>query len=214
MKHILFTLMGFLSISLFMSCETKEEKALTLIDEKMFQTLYDYDSYQPVETVVDSAFSSVYRDTLAVTYALYISALQEHLEKTVDEINKNLDRAKIYVGSYYSQDIYQEYINKAISSKDVAEICIDRMKLYEDSIRIISDSFIPEFIGWEVMHRFRCKSKGGSALLSDFVYLFDKDFNEIVYYEDTEDELTVKIKKIITDALTKESRDDKSLEEL
>lgn len=41
---------------------------------------------------------------------------------------------------------------------------INMVALYQDSIKNINDSFTPEFVGWEAIHKFRCKSKGGDAL--------------------------------------------------
>lgn len=192
-----------LMMPLLICCKSKEEKALALINDEMFQTLYDYDSYQPVQTTVDSAFSSIYRDSLAVKYALRISVLKEYSEKSINEARKYIDQAKIYAGSYYNQDTYQDYRDKAIKATVDAENYIDMMVLWQDSIKNINDSFTPEFVGWEAIHKFRCKSKGGDALLSKYVYVFDKDFNRIIHSENAEGELDIQIKEIITDAINK-----------
>lgn len=198
MKKILLL---FLMFPLFIGCKSKEEKALNLINDNMFKTLYDYDSYQPVETTIDSAFTNIYMDSLAIKYAIRISALRKYSEKTLDEVKTYLERAQIYKGSYYSQDTYQEYIDKAIRAKDQSVEYINRWALYEDSIKTISNNLAPEFIGWRAKHKFRCKSKGGNALLANYLYIFDQDLKQIIYSEDMEDELEIKIKKIIDNSI-------------
>lgn len=48
--------MALTAIFILSGCKSKEEKALEIIKNEMFKTLYDFESYQPIETKVDSAF--------------------------------------------------------------------------------------------------------------------------------------------------------------
>lgn len=45
-----------LSVLAFASCMSKEEKAAQLINTEMSKTLYDFDSYEPIETKVTEAY--------------------------------------------------------------------------------------------------------------------------------------------------------------
>ena len=54
----------FLLISItFFSCQSKEEKAIKLIQNELSKTLYDYESYSPIETIVTEAKQNIYNDT-------------------------------------------------------------------------------------------------------------------------------------------------------
>ena len=66
------TLLSFLALLLclsFTQCKSKEDKANELIKDYMFKNLYDFDSYQPIETKIDSAFHTIYNDSSAIHYA-------------------------------------------------------------------------------------------------------------------------------------------------
>ena len=56
MRKILSFLFVFL---LLCSCQSREEKVAELIKQEMFKTLYDFESYEPIETKIDSAFTSI-----------------------------------------------------------------------------------------------------------------------------------------------------------
>lgn len=54
-------------IPLLVSCKSKEEKIQDLIREQMFQTLYDYKSYEPIETSsITEEIHSLYNDSTIV----------------------------------------------------------------------------------------------------------------------------------------------------
>lgn len=58
----------------FVSCKSHEEKIQDLIREQMFQTLYDYKSYEPIETInIQEEFHTLQNDSgimvLAKEYA-------------------------------------------------------------------------------------------------------------------------------------------------
>ena len=52
-----------------MQIQTEKKKPQNLIKQEMFKTLYDFESYEPIEIKIDSAFTSIYTDTLALMYA-------------------------------------------------------------------------------------------------------------------------------------------------
>ena len=60
MKQIYFVLI--ISPLLFSCTQTKEEKAAEIAKSEMIKILYNVDSYEPIETQVDSAYTSVYTD--------------------------------------------------------------------------------------------------------------------------------------------------------
>ena len=38
---------------MLVGCQSREEKAAELIKQEMFKTLYDFESYEPIETKID-----------------------------------------------------------------------------------------------------------------------------------------------------------------
>lgn len=184
-------------------CASKEKKALKLIDKEMFSTLYDYDSYQPVEIKIDSAFTSIYMDSTIRVHAAKIIAILSLLEESKKNVDEALSTAQIW------QDSYSAYgRQKFLTAKEKASKCIEEMeasiKLWgesKDTITMHAKAFNPEFQGWQATHKFRCKSKGGSSLLSTHIYVFDPKMKQILYSYDTEDEDLTKAHDIIDQAL-------------
>ena len=78
MKKILFLM----AITIMLvGCQSREEKAAELIKQEMFKTLYDFESYEPIETKIDSAFTSIYSDTLALLYANKVKDMFDELDE-------------------------------------------------------------------------------------------------------------------------------------
>lgn len=58
MKKVLqYTILLVLAIVSFSACKSNEQKAAALIKDYMFKNLFDYESYEPIETSIDSAYN-------------------------------------------------------------------------------------------------------------------------------------------------------------
>ena len=68
------------------SCISDEDKAENLIKEKMFKTLFDFESYEPIETIIDSSFTTVYRDSIIQNYAITRQAYSNLIDKEKREL--------------------------------------------------------------------------------------------------------------------------------
>ena len=107
------------------------------------------------------------------------------------------------------QDSYSAYgRQKFLTAKEETSKCLEEMevslKLWgesNDTIAMNVKTFKPECQGWQATHKFRCKSKGGSSLLSTHIYVFDPKMKQILYSYDTEDEDLTKAHDIIDQAL-------------
>lgn len=180
--------------AIFVGCQSKEKKAAELIKEELSKTLLDFESYQPIETKVKEAKLSLYNDTafwrqgVALAYAMKQSS--EYLDKAKDAKERmNIWGPPTAYSSSYSDKKYYEYKKEhdEASSKALASvlICKALAKVMRDSIAKCDTS---KFIGWEVFHRFRCKTRGGNSTIADYRYIIDKDFKKILLREDIEDE--------------------------
>jgi hypothetical protein len=194
-------------------CKSKEDKALALINEQMFKTLYDYDSYQPVETKIDSAFHTPFNDPVNLEYAVCCSVLYDKLDEYIQEVKNAQNKVEIWSDSYssYGRKQYRKALAEAAGSLLVADYFLNnKIKPYQDSIRIRSNEFDKDFIGWQVTHTFRCKTKGGYSDLSTNIYIMDKELTTIMDVVNVEDENYMKFQKIIKEALEKDSTTDEN----
>lgn len=81
MKQIYFVLIIF---PLLFSCtQTKEEKAAEIAKSEMIKIIYNVDSYKPIETQIDSAFTSIY------TNLDVVRAAHDLIELNADEKKSN-----------------------------------------------------------------------------------------------------------------------------
>ena len=190
-------------------CKSKEDKALALINEQMFKTLYDYDSYQPVETKIDSAFHTPFNDPINLEYAVCCSVLYDKLDEYIQEVKNAQNKVEIWSDSYssYGRKQYNKALAEAAASLLVADYFLNnKIKPYQDSIKIRSNELDREFIGWQVTHKFRCKTKGGYSDLSTNIYIMDNKFTKILDQINVDDENYKEYQKIIKDALQRESK--------
>lgn len=189
-------------------CSSKEDRANKLIVGRMSMTLYDYASYDPIETIVSEAKASMYNDTscwktgtmlaasmkLGLEYAENMKEAKEHME---------IWGPPSYYSSSYSDNKYYKYksdYEEAVDSfKSTHEIC----KIIAESLREkITNLDENSVIGWEVMHRFRCKTKGGYSTIGNYRFVMDKDFKSIMIDEDIDDEDNQFIRSAMETVLT------------
>lgn len=144
MKKILLAV--FAVAALMASCQkSNQEKADALVGEEMKKILYFPDSYEAVETVLDSAFSplddpALYEKTLKMT---------EHLKNLTQlDARMKIDKSTmaIYSGPYqtaYDRDKYneakEEYVNASEEKRKVWKLSrISRMRLKRNMLMFIN----------------------------------------------------------------------------
>lgn len=200
MKKVLF----FLACVCLFSCQSKEEKISELIKEEMFKTLYDFDSYEPIETSkIDSAFSTIYQDSIIREKAIIAIASIKLCKEYINECEEHYQTIEIWRDSYTDRarnkvNEAREKLTKLVSN---IENTLAVAKEAQRHIKEESKNFAPNFIGWSVTHKFRCKTKGGAYDLAKYQYVFSPELDKILYSTDLENEDNEKIKSIIDEAL-------------
>ena len=117
MRKILSFLFVFL---LLCSCQSREEKVAELIKQEMFKTLYDFESYEPIETKIDSAFTSIYTDSIIKSYAYIARAFLDDVEENLDKFKDNNGRLmSVYrdVGCLLSMNFKEMRVVDSFSQK-------------------------------------------------------------------------------------------------
>ena len=204
MKKILFILA---SILLLASCKSREEKVAELIKDNMFKTLYDFSSYEPIESKIDSAFTSVYTDSITLEHGQFIKIYLDKLNSCIEEMEDANETIKIWNNGYYSSYAHskiKEARKKAMESYEEAKKNNNLIELHSISIKDRAKSIERIFYGWKVTHKFRCKTKGGNPDIGNFVYVFDKEIKSIIYKEDLDNEDNLRVKDLIEEALNRE----------
>lgn len=210
MKTLLFIVAS--TAILLSGCKSKEEKANELIKDNMFKVLYDFASYEPIETKIDSAFTTVYTDTIITAHAYFIKIGIEKADKYLDEMKDARQTMEIWSNGYssYSNSRFYEAKNKFNENLEKAKACTNIILLHSDSIKDRARFIKKDFCGWKATHKFRCKTKGGSPDIGNYEYIFDKDLKSIINKVDLDDEDYIKIKKLIDEALESKKESDET----
>lgn len=194
MKRVL---LGGLLVMLVVSCgKSPEDKAKALIEEEIKKVLYHSETYDPVETLVDSAFTP-FDDPEFFNKTIQLC----RLEMSIDECDRNMKSAKssmsIFSELYQSAFVRNEYqeakneYDENAHKKKSAEIQVK--KLADELKSILSKE--KQFIGFKARHRFRANNNVGQTIFGEMMYLFDKNMNQIVasYDMDSEEYKAVQI---------------------
>lgn len=196
-------LLAFAVILCMIACTSKEKKAEALIKDYLFKTMYDFDSYQVVETKVDSAFFSPYTDEKIMTVAAVASeALKEsnsHMLKGLSAMRSMNTWSDSY--SSYGQSRYYSYRDEARQELKAGRTSSLIHLNAQKKIKKMATELPEGFMGWEVNHSFRCKTKGGFSELKHYIFITDPKFKTILFKEDVEDEDIIAQKKEIQGAL-------------
>ena len=191
---------------LLSSCKSNEEKAADLIKSELSKTLYDFESYEPIETTVTEAKNTAYNDSTCFSMAMVIAYSMEKASKAMDESKEASERMDIwgpptYYSSSYSDKQYYKYRDEAKEKASEAMATYVIVKTLgtalEDSIKALDSSKV---IGWEAKHRFRRKTKGGQNTIGDYRYIISPDFKTIIFCEDMDDDDYSHAREIIEEA--------------
>ena len=91
----------------------------------------------------------------------------------------------------YSDNRYYESKYEFIESLKKANICIKKYNSSIDDLKILMKNTNPsETIGYNVEHTFRCKSKGGIWLTTQYRFVVDKKIKKIIFCVDEKDEVS------------------------
>ena len=190
MKKILLI---FISVILLASCENRDEKIQNAVSQELKGVLYDFESYEPIKTKVDSAYSSPYIDPDVKALMLSMVQPMQELEKAKHDYNTALSNVALWDRSYGSSFARQQR-KEAIAKRDAAKLYIQQLQaqLISDVKALytrIKDYRTKEgkFIGWLVTQRYKYKTEYGHPAFGDGVFVINKDLTECVFYMSDEE---------------------------
>lgn len=166
-------------IFIFISCiQSQEDKANAIIKAKLRKTLLLPDSYKPIETKIDSAFSP--KDD-PVLYELIVD-IYEGAEE-IEVLERDMKSAKSSMSKYQSALGRDEY-NEAKEKYDDAYAKIEKIKKKgrrdsEDFINLISQE--PIFMGFRAIHNYRADNNEGNTLIGNDVFILDPELERVMF---------------------------------
>lgn len=188
-------------------CESQEVKANKLIKEYLFRTLYNFKSYEPISIEIDSAFTSIYRDSAILHHAGIIRNYVEKIQSEESNMEKFMEKSKIFEGStssYGREQALKNMKNIAKSDSLISEYK-NAIGIHVDSIKMLAANFDIKFQGWEAMHRFRSNDIEGISGLAQLLFIFDDKMSKLVSVLDLDDEDFKFAKAIIDYAIESEN---------
>ena len=202
MKKILFVLaLVAFSMTLF-SCQTKQKKAEKFVKQDLSQVLYDFDSYQPISTIVTEAKDIPINNEKCVDKALDAIANYSLACDYLGESRSAMDLARIwgaptYYSSSYSDSKYYSNISDAIDNGDKANFHIKKRNEAINELKtLMHQTNSSKTIGYCIDHKFRCRTKGGDWTIGHYRYVVDKKMKQKIFYLDEEDSVTSFIQSV------------------
>lgn len=202
---------------LLVACGGREKRAEKIAEETVVKTLYYPDTYEPVETVVDSAFVSIYTNQEALAAAYEIIDLKQELENLQWDYEQALSDVSLYGDfsydrSTYRKEKYRQAKGELADAEKKLKNCEADLKKQENIIRTCYETINEgEFCGWGITHRFRAENGNGNKLIGDVLILTDKDMENVVnvFTSDEFDDHNInKLQDVIDEVLDEESEDD------
>ena len=213
MKKLFYFLAAVIVAVTVTSCKSKEEKAAELIKQELSHVLYDFGSYEPIETVVTEAKHIPTNDIACVNKALDAITYHELAFEYAKDGKSALETMCIWgspsrYSTSYSYNRYYESKYEFVDAVKKANTCIKKYNSSIDDLKIMMKNTNPsETVGYNVEHTFRCKSKDGIWSIEHYRFIVDKKIKKIIFYidEDEKDEVSDFIESVQND--TKEKVD-------
>lgn len=161
--------------------KTPEQKAEVLIKNEILKSLVLPDTYQAVETRLDSAFTPSHDPEVINTV---LDICKKGME--MDKLDKEMKRAKssmaIWSGSYmsaYEKEQYRQAKEGYNAAKSKYETLMGKAQKSAEALKgmLVKDQ---EFEGFYAHHRYRANNNAGNTILSGKYFLFDKDISKII----------------------------------
>ena len=184
MKKLFYFLAAVIVAVTVTSCKSKEEKAAELIKQELSHVLYDFGSYEPIETVVTEAKHIPTNDSACVNKSLDAIAYYELAVEYAKDGKSSLEMMNIWGSPSRYSTSYYEFVD-AVKK---ANICIKKYNSSIDDLKIMMKNTNPsETVGYNVEHTFRCKTMGGFWSIKHYRFIVDKKIKKIIFYVDEEE---------------------------
>lgn len=186
MKNIFY--LALVAIVMVACGQSQEQKAESLIKEILKKSLYKPETYKPVETKVDSAFSP-YDDPAFFEELAEMGKMNSEYEELESKAKQAKSSMAIWSDPYmsaYSRNEYQE----AKSDYEEANAKLEKLKTkgrkqFEKIANMLQKN--NKFIGYKAVHNYRADNNAGNTLIGNTIFFIDKNFEKIIYSMDVDE---------------------------
>ena len=161
-----------------------EEQAQEAVKNELHKNLYYFDSYEPLETKVDSAFNTPennpdVRELMKIVseqgnQAIEFASELEDAERSIASLSDARGLGASFAYDYNEAVKNKVYVETKIK-RNLKEAWGDMLKLSEYFAQTNNN-----FIGWRVTHTYRAKTGRGIPDIGREVYIFSKDFKKVL----------------------------------
>lgn len=188
-------------VSSDLSKDKLQEKAKDKVKQYVCSNLYIPESYDPVETRVDSAFYSVLTDYDCVDAAIKLISLRRDYSNTKRQHEEAINNIRTFGGT----GVFRHFSVERDDTKKSLDEIKPQIIQHEQTIRNRDKSHDGEFIGWFVYNRYRAKSNNNVVSFGEVLLLFDKQMDnwQLRYNVEKNQENNIEdIQKVIEDVLS------------
>lgn len=188
MKKILFAI---IAISGFLvSCQkSNEDKAAALIKDSMNKTLYHPETYEGVETQLDSAFAPFDSPEFYET-TLKVAKLGVEISQAEEEMKDAKSSMSIWSGPYqtaFGRNEYNEAKEKYDNASAQKDKATEKAQKLADQLKTELQKE-PVFIGFKARHKYRANNNAGNTVFGEAKFVFDKELTQVIAEYDMEGE--------------------------
>lgn len=181
--------------SAFSNAEIRQEAAEVMAKNLVCENLYYPESYDPVNTTVDSVFYNYLTDADCLNAAVELIGLRNAYEAAKSTYEEN-DWTIRFHGNPGGAFLEHERKARAEASAEMKELQ-PKIESQQQIIRNRSTAKDGEFFGWQVIHRYRASNSAGVVSFGKVLFVLDPTMTQC-YYRFSLDEDEKNLKNIRT----------------
>lgn len=188
--------------SVLMDNEKRLEMAKSAVRKLVCDDLYYPNSYDPVTTTVDSVFYSYMTDKVCIDAAIKLIDLRNSYSSAKASYEDD-DWHIRFFGNQKGPFLERERNGRAESAKEMKRLS---KEIKEEQLRIKNRNLSRdgEFIGWQVVHKYRASNSNGVVSFGNVLFVLDPQMKQCYYrfsLDDNGDKSIVAIKNVIEQEL-------------
>lgn len=165
--------------SAFSNAEIRQEAAAEMAKKLVCENLYYPESYDPVNTTVDSVFYNYLTDADCLDAAIKLIDLRNEYESAKSSYESN-DWTIRFHGNPSGAFLEHERNARAEASAKMQELQ-PKIERQQEIIKNRNTSKDGEFIGWQVIHRYRASNSAGVVSFGNVLFVLDPTMKQCYY---------------------------------
>lgn len=186
----------------FSNKEVRQEVADSIVKKLVCENLYYPESYDPVNTTVDSVFYNYLTDADCLNAAVELIDLRNEYESAKSSYEDNDYHIRFFRGA--DGTFLEPFRNaKAEASAKMNELQ-PKIEKQQKIIRNRSTERDGEFFGWQVTHRYRASNSAGVVSFGNVLFILDPIMSQCYYrfsLDDSDDKNLKSIRSTIENEL-------------